>query len=480
MPPRKDEEAESRKRGSADVELDGGGARRKGARTEAAAAAAATSAKTEENGGARAGRTKGLRVKLAGAGKCTRRGAEEESVAEEPVAEESVATPAAEAPAAEPVSGGSGGGGGGPAEAAAAKFQIGAVIILYNGSLRYEAEVLKASLSEPKKSTPPAKGARGRVASPGPSISYLVRYTKWPRRPEEWVGEAFAYQWEESLAKIVTNRPPRKQMWAEATGPAHALHNNPNPNPNPNPDPNPPHRTRTSRAPRAHRITRTLHLHCISSHCRWVESKAGAGADKAKPADGEGGGEASAAGDAAGEEAKGKSGRASAKGDAAGDAGDNAPGGRGQRGRKPTEKGAEKAASEAAAEMANMGAAPAEQDEDEGGLAMLMKLGRKATPKPEEEDEEGEEGDEDEEQGEDQGEEEEGEEEDEDEEGSDESDNEQAEQGNSNDDMSAGEDEDEDMIRIARERAAANEPQSMLMQMAEMTAEVPHPTAHGP
>ena len=219
MPPRKDEEAESRKRGSADVELDGGGARRKGARTEAAAAAAATSAKTEENGGARAGRTKGLRVKLAGAGKCTRRGAEEESVAEEPVAEESVATPAAEAPAAEPVSGGSGGGGGGPAEAAAAKFQIGAVIILYNGSLRYEAEVLKVSLSEPKKSTPPAKGARGRVASPGPSISYLVRYTKWPRRPEEWVGEAFAYQWDDQLAKIVTNRPPRKQMCVGPLGP---------------------------------------------------------------------------------------------------------------------------------------------------------------------------------------------------------------------------------------------------------------------
>ena len=128
-----------------------------------------------------------------------------------------------------------------------------------------------------------------------------------------------------------------------------------------------------------------------------------------------------------------------------------------------------------------MGAAPAEQDEDEGGLAMLMKLGRKATPKPEEEDEEGEEGDEDEEQGEDQGEEDEGEEEEEDEEGSDESDNEQVEQGNSNDDMSAGEDEDEDMIRIARERAAANEPQSMLMQMAEMTAEVRQPyMAHGP
>ena len=209
MPPRKDEEAESRKRGSADVELDGGGARRKGARTEAAAAAA-TSAKTEENGGARAGRTKGLRVKLAGAGKCTRRGAEEESVAEDPGAEESVANPAADAPAAETASGGSGGGGG-PAEVPAAKFQVGAVIILYNGSLRYEAEVLKVSLSEPKKSAPAAKGGRGRVASPGPSISYLVRYTKWPRRPEEWVGEAFAYQWDDgSLSK--------RQAAAEAAG----------------------------------------------------------------------------------------------------------------------------------------------------------------------------------------------------------------------------------------------------------------------
>ena len=173
MPPRKDEEAESRKRGSADVELDGGGARRKGARTEAAAAAA-TSAKTEENGGARAGRTKGLRVKLAGAGKCTRRGAEEESVAEDPGAEESVANPAADAPAAETASGGSGGGGG-PAEVPAAKFQVGAVIILYNGSLRYEAEVLKVSLSEPKKSAPAAKGGRrsgpvGRGRGRGPAL----------------------------------------------------------------------------------------------------------------------------------------------------------------------------------------------------------------------------------------------------------------------------------------------------------------------
>ena len=257
MPPRKDEEAESRKRGSADVELDGGGARRKGARTEAAAAAA-TSAKTEENGGARAGRTKGLRVKLAGAGKCTRRGAEEESVADDPGAEESVANPTADAPAAETVGGGSGGGGG-PAEVPAAKFQVGAVIILYNGSLRYEAEVLKVSLSEPKKSAPTAKGGRGRVASPGPSISYLVRYTKWPRRPEEWVGEAFAYQWDEPLAKIVTNRPPRKQMWAEATGPARA-------------PPAPAHARapRTSRTSHLARATRAscarapaLHLHRI-------------------------------------------------------------------------------------------------------------------------------------------------------------------------------------------------------------------------
>ena len=221
MPPRKDEETESSRKRGADMELDGGGARRKGARTEAAAAAAATSAKTaaEENGGARAGRTKGLRVKLAGAGNCTRRRSEEEGVAEEPIAEESGATPAAEGGSgpAEPVVGGGGGGGGG-AEAAA-KFQLGTVIILYNGSLRYEAEVLKVSLSEPKKAATPAKGARGRVASPGPSISYLVRYTKWPRRPEEWVGEAFAYQWDDQLAKIVTNRPPRKQMCVGPLGP---------------------------------------------------------------------------------------------------------------------------------------------------------------------------------------------------------------------------------------------------------------------
>ncbi len=275
----------------------------------------------------------------------------------------------------------------------------------------------QVALTEPKKPPgPAAKGARGRVANPGPTISYLVRYTKWPRRPEEWVGEAFAYQWDEQLAKIVTNRPPRKQMWVEAKGAA-------------------------------------------------AEKKAAE----------DGAGEASAAADAAADEGKAavKSGRGS-RGPTTADAEGLVAVGRGQRGKKLTEKGeAAKAASVAEARGDEGAVEMDEEDEMSGGLGALMKLGRKAAAKQrsEEDDEEGEEGEEGD--GEDEDEEEEEEEEGEGEDDDEDGDSQEEEE--EEDDMYGEEDEDEDMIRIARERAA--EQPSMLMQMAEATAAEPKPKA---
>ena len=101
-----------------------------------------------------------------------------------------------------------------------AKFQVGAVVILFNGSLRYEAEIVEVTLNE---QTKPAGKGRAKAAPTGPTISYLVRYTKWTRRREEWVNEAFVYPWDEAAAKAVTNRPPRNQMWVEHKGGAKAL-----------------------------------------------------------------------------------------------------------------------------------------------------------------------------------------------------------------------------------------------------------------
>lgn len=136
MPPKKDaDDAGSRKRGSAEVDLDAGGDRRKGARTEATSSAAPVGT-----------RTKGLRVKLTGAGTCSRR---DPAALPEETAEESGAAPAAteSAPAAEPAAAAA------DATPAGAKFQVGAVVILYNGSLRYEAEVIKVRLPSPRPGT---------------------------------------------------------------------------------------------------------------------------------------------------------------------------------------------------------------------------------------------------------------------------------------------------------------------------------------
>lgn len=109
-----------------------------------------------------------------------------------------------------------GGGAMGPAGGSGSKFEVGETVILFNGSLCYEAEVVQAA--EGKKGG--GVGRKKEGSSDGPSYQYLIRYIRWPRRPEEWVGEAFVLAWTEALAKAATNRPPRKLMWVEHKGPS--------------------------------------------------------------------------------------------------------------------------------------------------------------------------------------------------------------------------------------------------------------------
>ena len=123
--------------------------------------------------------------------------------------------PSAASAAARPPSAG---GADGPVDLAAAaaaaaasgptKFGEGETVILFNGSLCYEAEVLQVQSGDGA-----AGGKKGGSKKGG--LSYLIRYTKWPRRPEEWVGDAFVYPWSDAMAKGATNRPPRKAMWVE-------------------------------------------------------------------------------------------------------------------------------------------------------------------------------------------------------------------------------------------------------------------------
>ena len=89
------------------------------------------------------------------------------------------------------------------------KFEAGETAILFNGSLCYEAEIIQVQGAD---AAPPKKGAK---KGSGEGTTYLIRYTKWPRRPEEWVGDSFVYPWSEQLSKSATNRPPRKLMWVE-------------------------------------------------------------------------------------------------------------------------------------------------------------------------------------------------------------------------------------------------------------------------
>ena len=87
------------------------------------------------------------------------------------------------------------------------RFEEGSSAILSNGSLVYEVEIVEAP-SDPA----PRKGKKPAAES---SAMYLVRYSRYAKRPEEWVAESFFYPWTEALMRLATNRPPRKQMWVE-------------------------------------------------------------------------------------------------------------------------------------------------------------------------------------------------------------------------------------------------------------------------
>ena len=152
----------------------------------------------DEDAPAASSRGRKLRVKMAGQTTCSRDLSDSPSggPAEAP-------SGAAEAPAMNL--------GAAPATAAA-KFAEGDAVILYNGSLCYEAQVLEVKEGESgKKAVGKKKETEG--------ASYLISYTKYPKRPEEWVNEAFVFAWSEQLIKNTTNRPPRKAMWTEQKAP---------------------------------------------------------------------------------------------------------------------------------------------------------------------------------------------------------------------------------------------------------------------
>jgi|LauGreStaDraftv2_3_1035109.scaffolds.fasta_scaffold17665_1 hypothetical protein len=154
-------------------------------------------AEADDSGRARkSARSRGVSVKLTGAGSCKQQEAAEPGSGN---ADDTDMPPAADAPMVA-----SGGGGGG-------KFDVGDTIILLNGSLCYEADVLQVQGADAPAAT--KKGTKKAEPAPAATRSYLVRYTKWPRRPEEWVAEMFVNEWSEALAKGATNRPPRARMW---------------------------------------------------------------------------------------------------------------------------------------------------------------------------------------------------------------------------------------------------------------------------
>lgn len=129
-----------------------------------------------------------LRVKLTGAGNCTRQmqdspggGAGDGGGATAP----STAASSGEALASDDVSAGGAGGvaaaGEGNAAPAGGKFEVGDTVILFNGSLCYEAEVLQSQLSEwppSKKRTIGQRKDDEKAAGGPPVISYLIRYTR--------------------------------------------------------------------------------------------------------------------------------------------------------------------------------------------------------------------------------------------------------------------------------------------------------------
>ena len=158
---------------------------------------------------------KRLRVKLTGAGNCTRQMQESTPSSSEPGAAvpSAAGTDAVDASAAASTVLAAGA----TAAATGTKFEVGDTIILHNGSLCYEAEVLQVTAADVPGSK---KGAAGRKKEGESALgcSYQIRYLKWPRRPEEWVSDQFVYAWSEALAKGATNRPPRKLMWVEQKG----------------------------------------------------------------------------------------------------------------------------------------------------------------------------------------------------------------------------------------------------------------------
>eukprot|EP00966_Prymnesium_polylepis_P000240 5283-Prymnesium_polylepis.1 len=73
-------------------------------------------------------------------------------------------------------------------------------------------ESVQATDPAPAKKLPP--GARRAKPAAVPTAGYLFRYVKWQRRPDEWAPESFFFPWTAALAKMGTNRPPRKNMWS--------------------------------------------------------------------------------------------------------------------------------------------------------------------------------------------------------------------------------------------------------------------------
>ena len=147
-----------------------------------------------------------LRVKLTGAGNCTRKIPDDAS--SEPSVKSTAPATAAAAASQEAAFSDAGNGG---------RFQVGSFAITSGANCIYEVEILQVA------EAPAAKAAKG-GARPGrskampeaPDVSYLVRYTKWPRRAEEWVPGQFVVGWNEQLAKAATSRAPKKGLWADS------------------------------------------------------------------------------------------------------------------------------------------------------------------------------------------------------------------------------------------------------------------------
>ena len=153
-----------------------------------------------------------LRVKLTGAGNCTRKMPDDAS-SEPSVKVVAPAVAAAAAPASQEAAWG--------ATKGAGHFQVGSCAITSGANCVYEVEILQVAEVPAAKAA--AKGgartSRGKATPEAPEVSYLVRYTKWPRRAEEWVPGHFVVGWSEQLAKAATSRAPKKGLWADSATP---------------------------------------------------------------------------------------------------------------------------------------------------------------------------------------------------------------------------------------------------------------------